>query len=475
MQQLIGTENAIRSFVEGEHHPIFLIGVDGANRITLHVGSENDKGLINRFKQSLTDHGVKATVKVVRHSETHLGKMNNLTAFTKLFDHDWIAYDPTGVVRRTKAVTEATSKARTLFGRRLAGVHLDSSVRRVHVVLRREVIKNNGESPLLILRDAEAFIKHEITSYLAATSSRMLFTVTASFMAPKTSCVAVDKETLALARYFRFNRMLRKSTLPIAFATGLGLASTAFAGNSAVSQINGKIEGFAGDVDSGSSEAGAASIAFPVGDAYGVQLDGFVGDLSDLDTKGVAAHVFWRDSKTGLLGITGSYSDTEDIGMSRVGIEGEYYHNQFTVSAQAGHQSGDVDDAGYGGMDLRYYALDNLMIEAGGRIADSDTVAHLGIEYQAPLDALPGLSVFADLADGENGYDHAIVGLRYYFGSKKSLIKRHREDDPKNSVFDAVSSGFTAITKARAAQTCPSGWRWDSNYNQCVTGTGASG
>ena len=74
------------------------------------------------------------------------------------------------------------------------------------------------------------------------------------------------------------------------------------------------------------------------------------------------------------------------------------------------------------------------------------------VEYQPALDALPGLSFFADVADGEKSYDHAVAGIRFYFGTNKSLIKRHREDDPANSLFDAVTSSYTAIKAAQAAE-----------------------
>jgi len=43
---------------------------------------------------------------------------------------------------------------------------------------------------------------------------------------------------------------------------------------------------------------------------------------------------------------------------------------------------------------------------------------------------LGGLSLFASAARGEAGFYYALGGIRYYFGEKKSLILRHREDDP---------------------------------------------
>jgi len=59
------------------------------------------------------------------------------------------------------------------------------------------------------------------------------------------------------------------------------------------------------------------------------------------------------------------------------------------------------------------------------------------IEYQTPLS---GISLFADIAKGENHYDHARVGLRCYFGKGKSLKVRHRQDDPPNILHSVLNN-----------------------------------
>ena len=69
------------------------------------------------------------------------------------------------------------------------------------------------------------------------------------------------------------------------------------------------------------------------------------------------------------------------------------------------------------------------MIQAAYSRMFENNLGELLLEYQTPIN---GLSCFAELAKGDNGYDHALFGLRYYFGKNKSLIKRHREDDPPN-------------------------------------------
>jgi hypothetical protein len=64
-------------------------------------------------------------------------------------------------------------------------------------------------------------------------------------------------------------------------------------------------------------------------------------------------------------------------------------------------------------------------------VAAGDSVAKFGAEYQPGVKALPALSVFADAEIGEDDWNRVFVGLRFYFGGEtKSLIRRHREDDP---------------------------------------------
>jgi hypothetical protein len=40
------------------------------------------------------------------------------------------------------------------------------------------------------------------------------------------------------------------------------------------------------------------------------------------------------------------------------------------------------------------------------------------------------LALTAEYARGSHSYDHALFGIRFYFGKNKPLIDRHRQDDP---------------------------------------------
>ena len=54
------------------------------------------------------------------------------------------------------------------------------------------------------------------------------------------------------------------------------------------------------------------------------------------------------------------------------------------------------------------------------------------------------LSVTADARLGEDGAVSALAGLRFYFGDDgKSLIDRHRQDDPRDRGFDLFAAAGT--------------------------------
>ena len=180
------------------------------------------------------------------------------------------------------------------------------------------------------------------------------------------------------------------------------------------------------------------SVTVPIGTSWGTQADALVGVTGDDPTWGLAGHLFWRDPETGLLGAVTSYSrrqhDPESIG--RLGIEGEWYSGRFTTLAHGGIQYGGVDDGPFGRVDLRWYRTDDLMLSGGGEVETGDFVARFGAEYQPGLSGFPGLSVFADAEIGEGSWYRVVAGGRYYFGDPQPLIRRHRVDDPENTLDD---------------------------------------
>ena len=210
----------------------------------------------------------------------------------------------------------------------------------------------------------------------------------------------------------------------------------------AVSNWNGKLEGLRADLNGEGLWATTGSVTAPLGHSFGVQVDALGADYSATPTWGGGLHLFWRDPSLGLVGAVGSRTDFDGMAVNRYGLEGEWYAGPVTVAATGGWQNGDSLHTGWGAIDLRLYPIDNLVLEAGAGAASSVRTGHLGFEWQ-PVDSVP-VTMFADGAIGTEDYDHALAGIRIYFGANKSLKARHREDDPVNLMVQGVSSAASA-------------------------------
>ncbi|MEW6428883.1 MAG: hypothetical protein AB1568_12710, partial [Thermodesulfobacteriota bacterium] len=87
--------------------------------------------------------------------------------------------------------------------------------------------------------------------------------------------------------------------------------------------------------------------------------------------------------------------------------------------------------------DLGWYPLDDLLFSlAAGTMLDNNLLRG-EVEYQTPV---RGLSLYVEVMDAENHYDHALFGIRWYFGADKSLQRRHREDDPASAVAPVLAA-----------------------------------
>jgi hypothetical protein len=225
----------------------------------------------------------------------------------------------------------------------------------------------------------------------------------------------------------------------------LCIGSVAAAGE-AVSEVNGKVGYAGGSMEGDWGNNAFASGSVPLTTNLGFQLDGLYTDVSDRDFYGSAAHLFWRDSDKGLLGLVGGGIDEDDITSLRGGVEGEYYVKQFTLSASVGVASLEYENGPYpfidddvtdffAGAGVRYYPWEDLMFSVSYLHAFDNGLVLGTAEYQTPI---PGLSVFAQVAGGDHDYDHALFGVQFYLGSRKSLMLRHRADDPPSLVPDIL-------------------------------------
>lgn len=204
----------------------------------------------------------------------------------------------------------------------------------------------------------------------------------------------------------------------------------------AVSDVNGKIAGAFGSFDGDAVAFTTGSVTVPLGHAYGFQADALAGSLGGDGTGGVAGHAFWRDPSRGLFG---GYASYMHVGGARrandlvnLGAEGEVYYGRVSLEGAAGVQFADGDAGAFGSAGIAFYPVDDLRLNVAYRYTNEFSIGVIGLEWQPRADWAPGLSLFADGRVADDGRWAAFAGLRYYFGADKSLIRRHREDDPVN-------------------------------------------
>lgn len=204
----------------------------------------------------------------------------------------------------------------------------------------------------------------------------------------------------------------------------------------AVSDINGKIAAGFGSLDDDALAFGAGSLTIPVGQSFGFQVDTLGGTVGGDGAFGVAGHGFWRDPATGLVGLYGSYLHYEGTSrdVAHVGVEGEAYFGRLALEGIAGFEFGNGDGSAFGSAGVAFYPVDDLRLYAAYRYTDETSIGAFGAEWQPRMAAMPGLALFADGRVGDNDNWAAYGGLRFYFGADKSLIQRHREDDPVNNL-----------------------------------------
>lgn len=178
------------------------------------------------------------------------------------------------------------------------------------------------------------------------------------------------------------------------------------------------------------------SVALPVLDQYGLQVDTLVGALDGDGFVGGAGHVFWRDPSIALVGLYGSglvSTAGSNYTVGNIGAEGALYLGQFAVEGVVGGQFGEeIDTDVFGSAQLAVYPIDDLRLYAGYRYWFSESSGAAGFEWQLPgqNDNSMNFAFYADARFRDDDEVMAFGGVRIYFGEQKSLIRRHREDDP---------------------------------------------
>ena len=229
----------------------------------------------------------------------------------------------------------------------------------------------------------------------------------------------------------------------------------------AVDGVNGKVAGFGGSFANHGIYGGMGSLTLPLGCEFGVQIDGTAASFDGRFLGSIGGHLFWRDPSKGLLGAYGSYTFWDQAGGVRanhIGPEGELYYGRWTLQGVAGVEFGNTTSATIGDIiqtyeiktrffdqvNLAYYLQDDFKLFVGHRYLGGKHAAAFGGEYGIPMNHGVMAALFAEARVGEGDFHGVWGGLRFYFGqSDKTLIRRHREDDPIDwgSGFGGVSNG----------------------------------
>jgi hypothetical protein len=270
----------------------------------------------------------------------------------------------------------------------------------------------------------------------------------------------------------RFGAFLWRSAFACAFAGGFGLAS--FPARSAdlpvkapamigcvqaVDGINGKLAGLGGSAIDHSLYGVLGSLSTPLACGYGLQVDATAASFDSRFLGAIAGHLFWRDPSKGLLGFYGSYTHWDQVGgvdISHVGPEAEWYLGRWSLRGVAGVEFGNNASGIVGGslltydtvtrffdqINLDYYLTDNFKAYIGHRFLGGQNALALGGEYGIPMGHGIMAALFIDGRIGEDHYHAIWGGVRFYFGQKdKTLMRRHREDDPNDWDIGADGTG----------------------------------
>lgn len=431
---------SLQEFLRSAPTPVFHAGIDRqGQRVVLHLtGHASSESLIDGVTKALAGAGLNAEVVVRQHDARKIAQSRTLEELLQPFQHEANLFDPTAIVGRAQVVVSAVREARSELRKDLRGVFLDPVSRILYAVTQVGIDADRAAEILLAAVD-------RATERTGSHFNRPPLRVLIVNELPLRPLVAVDRASRKLRPVTSSSKGLRNVMAGVAAALGVGgLATVAVAQSSgqAVSGLNGKIDARGGyyksDADSTNNFAGFATgaVTAPLGKQFGLQVDAGAGVAGGDLYWGGGGHLFWRDPSMGLVGLYGQYGEFKKASAARLGVEGEAYFGKFTLGGNVAYQWGSdsrkvsVEDGIVAGVNLKFYVTDNFMLRAGGGIEGGSGFGKGGFEFQPGFAALPGLSVFADAGGGGNDHFFALAGIRYYFGDNKTLIRRHREDDP---------------------------------------------
>jgi hypothetical protein len=262
----------------------------------------------------------------------------------------------------------------------------------------------------------------------------------------------------------------------------------------AVDGFNAKWDALGGTITGRSLYASRGSFSIPLATQWGLQIDVQAGSLERRAFGALGGHLFWRNPSQGLIGIYTNHVHWDQFGgvhATHVAGEAEVYFGRFTIQGIAGVEFGnsvsttqvvnslvvqgfplpnifgtqtftegfDVKTRFMDQINLKYYFTDNWNGYVGHRYLGGKNALAVGSEAAIPLGRGVMASAFIEGRFGERQFEGAWGGLRFYFGQKdKSLIRRHREDDPIiwDNLHTILNNYFSRGSSSSFAQ-CPNG------------------
>jgi hypothetical protein len=240
--------------------------------------------------------------------------------------------------------------------------------------------------------------------------------------------------------------------------------------------VNAKAAAWGGSFADEGLVGGSGSLSFPIACGWGVQFDASAAGFDSRFLGSLGSHVFWRDPSKALFGAYAAGTYWDQIGgirVAHVGPESELYFGRITLQGVAGVEFGNSGANATQTFDVRtrfsdianvaFYPTDNIKLYVGHRYLAGRHAAALGAELGLPMEHGTMAASFADGHASEGHFHGVLAGLRIYFGQKdKSLIRRHREDDPPNWMEGlngaAAVSGISSTTAStNASMSCPIG------------------
>lgn len=279
----------------------------------------------------------------------------------------------------------------------------------------------------------------------------------------------------------------------------------------AVDGVNARTEPFGGRIANRAILGNQGAVTFPVSGSLGAQIDAAFGSLDRRGFGNLAGHFFWRNPNQALFGLYASHTRWAQFGgayVNQVAAEGEFYSGRFTLQGIAGIEWGnrasstsiftsivppgvgfsypagiattsafasafDVRTRFFDQINFKYYFTDNGLGYVGHRYLGGKHALALGGEYAFPINRFM-VSAFIEGRVGESNFNGVWGGLKFYFGEKsKSLMARHRQDDPNiwsTDTLFSITNSATSSSSSSSTLFCNPGDSFNSPTT-CESGT----